>query len=131
MLKKSAVLLSLVSLSSLLALAQEQKPLDKPLEKATTKSAKPAEKKAEPPAADDEKTETKTVVIPRGQLPRGWKALNLSDKQKKAVYATRAKFAAKRQALLDQLEKLKDEEMEALTKLLTESQRQQLANLKK
>jgi hypothetical protein len=126
MFKKFVALLSLVSLVSLLSLsspAQQPKQVDKPLEKT-------ASKKTEPPAAD-KKDQTPPVVVIRSQLPRGWKALNLSDKQKKAIYSTRAQFAAKRQALLDQLERLKEEESEALNKLLTDAQRQQLATLKK
>jgi len=113
-------LLSLASLLSLLAIAQESKPTDKP-------AAKPAD----PPTAAKKADEPQPVVVMRSQLPKGWKSLNLSEKQKKAIYSTRAHFAAKRQSLLDQLEKLKDEEMEALNKLLTEDQRRQLANTKK
>jgi len=117
----AAVLSSFVSLLSLLALAQEPKQLDKP----ATKS------KTEPPAADAKAETPAPVVVIRSQLPKGWKSLGLSEKQKKAIYSTRAQYAAKRQALLDQLEALKKEEEESLNKILTDAQRRQLAALKK
>jgi hypothetical protein len=63
-------------------------------------------------------------VIVKTQLPQGWKALGLTDKQKKEILTTRARFAARREALQEQLKALKDEEMTALEKLLTDSQKQ-------
>lgn len=133
MFRKLTALAALLSLSAFLAAQQESKPLDKPLEKATNNKtdkkteAKPAEAKK----TIAKKTEEPDLVIVRTQLPRGWKSLALSERQKKQIYAARAKFAAKKQALLDQIEQLKEEEMETLNKLLTPAQRQQLQNVKK
>src|SRR5690242_10290114 len=78
------------------------------------------------PKQEDKKKEDAAPVIVRAQLPRGWKALGLTDKQKKDVLTTRAKYSAKRQALLEQIQKLKDEEMQECEKLLTASQKQRL-----
>ncbi len=88
---------------------------------AQDKTIKEDKKKPDEPAP--------TPVIVKSQLPRGWKALGLTDKQKKEVLTTRAKFAARRQALEEQIKALKAEEMEALTKLLTEAQRSRLKEL--
>jgi hypothetical protein len=80
---------------------------------------------------DAKKPDEPAPVIVKGQLPRGWKALGLTDEQKKKVLTTRAKFAAKRQALEEQIKALKAEEMTALEKLLTDAQKQRLTELKK
>lgn len=66
------------------------------------------------------------VVIDKPRLPQGWRALGLSDKQKKDVLTLRAKYAVKKKALLQQLKALKAEEKVELPKLLTEDQRQRL-----
>jgi flagellar basal body-associated protein FliL len=85
--------------------------------------------------AADKKEETKkddpNVVIVKGQLPKGWKSLNLTEKQKTDILKTRAKYAVKRQTLEDQLKALKTEEQEALEKLLTDVQKQHLKEMKK
>jgi hypothetical protein len=70
-------------------------------------------------------------VVVKSQLPKGWKALGLSDQQKKNVYVLRAKYAAKRQALEEQLKALKDEETKALEGVLTEGQKARLKEVKK
>jgi hypothetical protein len=73
--------------------------------------------------------EAPAPVIVRSQLPKGWKALGLTDKQKKEVLTTRARFVVKRKALEEQIKALKDEEMTALEKLLTDAQRSRLKEL--
>ena len=73
------------------------------------------------------KDEPAPIIVPAPRLPTGWgKALGLSDKQKKDILATRVKYAAKRQALMEQLQKLKDEEMQACEKFLTDGQKKLL-----
>ena len=79
-----------------------------------------------PKQEDKKKKDEPAPIIVRVQLPRGWKALGLSDKQKKDVLTTRAKYAAKRQALEEQIKKLKDEEMQECEKILTEGQKKLL-----
>ncbi|HEY7313419.1 MAG TPA: hypothetical protein VH643_28980 [Gemmataceae bacterium] len=75
--------------------------------------------------------ETPAPVFVKGQLPRGWKALGLTDEQKKKVFTTKAKYAVKRQKLEEQLKALKDEETKELEKVLTDAQKQRLSELKK
>jgi hypothetical protein len=79
----------------------------------------------------DSKKEEPTVVAVRASLPKGWKALGLTDKQKTEVLNARAKYAAKRRALEEQIKALKAEEMTALEKLLTDAQKQRLKELEK
>jgi hypothetical protein len=87
-------------------------------------------------AAQEKKEDTKkpddpAPVVIKGQLPKGWKQLGLSDKQKKDVLTTRAKYAQKRAKLEEQLKALKAEEAEALEALLTTGQKERLKELKK
>jgi hypothetical protein len=79
----------------------------------------------------DTKKEEPAVVAVRASLPKGWKALGLTDKQKQDVLKTRAQYTAKRQALEEQIKALKTEEMTALEKLLTDAQKQRLKELNK
>jgi hypothetical protein len=79
---------------------------------------------------DDKKAAEPAIVIVKSQLPRGWKSLGLTAKQKTDVLTTRAKFAAKRQALEEQIKTLKAEEMTACEKLLTDAQRDRLKEKK-
>ena len=76
-----------------------------------------------PKQDDKKKKDAPAPVVVRVQLPRGWGKLGLTDKQRKAVYATRGKYAAKRKALEEQIQKLKDEEMQECEKLLTDGQK--------
>ncbi|HEY7426591.1 MAG TPA: hypothetical protein VH682_20315 [Gemmataceae bacterium] len=80
-------------------------------------------------AKEDKKPDEPAPLIVKAQLPRGWKTLGLTDKQRKEILTTRAKFAAKRQALEEQIKALKTDEMEALTKILTQGQRARLKEL--
>ena len=117
-----AVLLSLLAV----ALGQE-KQIEKPPAKATSKTD---DKQTSPPTTQG-KAEPKTIIVARSQLPRNWSKLGLTKKQRDEAYKVRAAFAAKRQALLEQIEALKMEEEESLNKILTEDQRRQLAGVKK
>ena len=79
----------------------------------------------------DSKKEEPTVVAVRATLPRGWKGLGLTDKQKQEILKTRAQYAAKRHALEEQIKALKTEEMTVLEKHLTDAQKQRLKELNK
>ncbi|HEY7154849.1 MAG TPA: hypothetical protein VH575_12880 [Gemmataceae bacterium] len=74
--------------------------------------------------------EAPAPIVVKTSLPRGWKSLGLSDKQKQQVLTTRARFAVRRKTLEEQIKALKDEEMTALEKLLTDAQRQRLKELR-
>jgi hypothetical protein len=79
------------------------------------------------PKEDDKKKKDEPApIVVRAQLPTGWKTIGLSDKQKKEILSARAKYAAKRQALMEQIQKLKDEEMQECEKLLTDGQKKLL-----
>jgi hypothetical protein len=76
--------------------------------------------------ASPKKTEEPAVIVVKSQLPRGWKALGLSPKQRTEILTTRARYTAKRLALEEQIKALKLEEMTACEKLLTPAQRDRL-----
>ncbi|MCI0461791.1 MAG: hypothetical protein L0Z62_32980 [Gemmataceae bacterium] len=60
------------------------------------------------------------------QIPQGWGKLKLSADQKSKIYAVRADYSAKIEALNAQIEKLKDQEFREMVKVLTEAQKDQL-----
>ena len=55
----------------------------------------------------DDKAKDKEPVIVKASLPRYFKQLGLSDKQKKMVYKVRASYAAKIDDLQKQIDALK------------------------
>src|SRR5215831_10635447 len=59
-------------------------------------------------------------------IPQGWGKIGLSDEQKKKIRATRMSYAAKIDALLEQIDRLREEDIQECLKLLTEDQRAQL-----
>lgn len=79
-----------------------------------------------PKQDDKKKKDAPAPVVVRVRLPNGWGKLGLTAKQRKEVYATRAKYAAKRQALEEQLRKLREEEMQECEKVLTDPQKKLL-----
>jgi hypothetical protein len=92
---------------------------------------KPDAKKATPdkPAAKTDAPEKEPVIV-KASMPRYYKSLGLSDKQKKAVFKVRADYAAKLADLQRQLEALKDQEKADLENVLTDAQRARLKELR-
>jgi len=84
-----------------------------------------------PKKDDKKKDEPARVIIVGNRLPTGWKALGLSAKQRKEVLLTMGKYAAKRQALMEQIQKLKEEEMQECEKILTKTQKDRLKEIRK
>lgn len=74
----------------------------------------------------DEQGEPRKQPTKQFQVPQGWGKLGLSIEQKKKIYATRASFYSKIQALEDQIDQLKKNETQELVKILTEGQREKL-----
>jgi hypothetical protein len=66
----------------------------------------------------------------KGALPQHDKALGLTDKQKQSVYKLRAEYKDKFDELEKTKAKLKAEEKEALEKLLTPEQLNELKKLR-
>ena len=63
----------------------------------------------------------------KGQLPTGWRKLQLDDDHKRAAWTIREHFKVKRDDLEAQIRKLRDDEMELLMQLLSKPQRDLLA----
>jgi hypothetical protein len=63
----------------------------------------------------------------KGQLPMGWKKLNLSNDQKTKIYAVQGEYKTKIKALDDQIKALKTQEYADLVRLLTDQQKAELA----
>ena len=72
----------------------------------------------------EDKGDTKKA---KGTLPAGWKKLDLTAKQKDAIYTVMGTYKTKIKALEMQIKELKDEEYREMVKLLTDAQKKQLA----
>jgi hypothetical protein len=66
----------------------------------------------------------------RGYLPKYFKSLGLSDEQKQTIYKLRASYAAKVDALTEQIRALHKAEAAEIDKLLTDAQKARLKELK-
>lgn len=84
------------------------------------------------PAYQDKGKEKKAEEPPklRGTLPPNFKKLGLRDDQVQAIYKTRADYRAKIDQLNKQIAKLREEEKEALDKVLTAEQRKRLKEIR-
>jgi hypothetical protein len=78
---------------------------------------------------DDKKTDKDPVIV-KASLPRYFKQLGLSDKQKKSVYRVRAQYAVKLEELQRQIDALKEQEKTDLDNLLTDAQKARLKELR-
>lgn len=76
----------------------------------------------------DAKKEKDTTKV-KGQLPAGWKDLNLTKEQTLQIYDLKAKFKGKLAALEEQIKDLKVQEKTELVKVLTPTQRELLRKL--
>lgn len=65
----------------------------------------------------------------KGQLPAGWKALNLTEAQKEKVYEINAEYKSKIDELSKKVKELESQRNKARVAVLTDEQRQQLAKL--
>jgi len=72
----------------------------------------------------------KTDTFAKHTLPQGWKALGLSDEQKKKIYAIEDEYEPKITALKKQIEALQGEEKGKKYDILTAEQKKQLAQLR-
>jgi len=81
-----------------------------------------------PKKTTDPKTDPAPVV--RHQLPSGWKALGLSDDQKKKVFAIEDEYDSKITALKKKIEDLSKEERTKKYEVLTEDQKKRLKEIR-
>jgi len=65
----------------------------------------------------------------KGQLPQGWGKIGLTDDQKQKIYATRATYKTKIDALKQQVTTLQSKEKAELEKILTEDQKTAIRRL--
>ena len=78
---------------------------------------------------EDKKTDKEPVIV-KAQLPRYYKQLGLSAKQKKDIYLIRGRAAAKIDELQQQITALKEKEKEDLEKVLTVAQKARLKEIR-
>ena len=78
---------------------------------------------------EDKKTDNETVIV-RPQLPRNFKQLLLSDKQKNSVYKIRAKYPVEIKKLNEQIAALRDKERVELENVLTAVQKARLKEIR-
>jgi TolA-binding protein len=65
----------------------------------------------------------------KGQLPPGWKNLELSKTQVEAIYKVRAEYRSKIRALEEQIKSLREQERADMVKVLNDQQKQKLRKL--
>lgn len=78
---------------------------------------------------EDKKTDSKEPVFVKTQLPRYYRQLGLSDKQKKSIYKIRYAYALKLAELQRQLKELRAKEKDELESVLTAGQKTRLREL--
>ncbi len=79
---------------------------------------------------DDPPKKPDTAPAAKHSLPQGWKALGLSDAQKKAVYVIEDEYEPKLTALKKQIETLQNEEKAKKYDVLTAEQKKALAAIR-
>jgi hypothetical protein len=77
----------------------------------------------------DKKTDSKEPVFISKTLPRYYRQLGLSDKQKENIYKVRASYAVKIKELQNQIKELQGKEKGELEKVLTAAQKARLREL--
>src|SRR5216684_2619404 len=66
---------------------------------------------------------------PKGQLPSGWKKLDLSKEQVLKIYAVQGTYKNKIKKLEEELKDLKTQERKEMLKVLTEDQKEKLRQI--
>jgi hypothetical protein len=78
---------------------------------------------------EDKKAEKEPVIV-KAQLPRYFKQLGLSDKQKKEIYLIQAKYAVEIKKLNEQIDALKEKSKADVENILTNAQKSRLKELR-
>jgi hypothetical protein len=79
---------------------------------------------------DPKKPDAKPDTPAKHSLPQGWRALGLSDEQKKKIYAIEDEFEPKIAALKKQIEQLQDDEKTKKYAILTDDQKKRLKEIR-
>jgi hypothetical protein len=77
---------------------------------------------------EDKKTEKEPIIV-KAQLPRYYKQLGLSTKQRNDIYKIRGKYAAEIEKLTQQINALKEQEKTDLENVLTAAQKARLKEI--
>ena len=120
-LRGMVLLLTLMTLSSSLSIAQESKDTK---DKKTTPPpvTTPTTPPTTPPTATPTETPAEGVKY-KGFLPQNWKQLGLTDQQKQDIYRKQTQYKAKMKTLQEQMDKTKSEERKDLESVLTDEQK--------
>jgi len=70
--------------------------------------------------------EKKDAPKVKGQLPPGWKALDLSEEQKLGVYKVQTEYREKITKLEEEIKKLRTEQTKKMSEVLTADQKKKL-----
>jgi Spy/CpxP family protein refolding chaperone len=79
---------------------------------------------------DKSNKDDKTAVKVRGRLPTYYKRLDLSPDQLKKIEGIRTDYKKRKDELLRQIDKLREDEKQSLEKVLTPKQREKLRQLR-
>lgn len=66
---------------------------------------------------------------PKGQLPAGWKKLDLSKEQVLKIYSVQGKYKAKIKGLKDQIAAMEKQEKSEMLNVLSEEQKEKLRQI--
>jgi hypothetical protein len=77
---------------------------------------------------DDKKSEKEPIIV-KAQLPRYFKQLGLSDKQRQDIFKARAKYAVEIEKLTKQITALREQEKRDIENVLTDAQKARLREL--
>ncbi|WP_020469536.1 hypothetical protein [Zavarzinella formosa] len=77
-------------------------------------------------SSDGVQSQDKKEAKVKGQLPAGWKALDLTASQKEEVYKIQTEYRGKVDKLEDEIKKLKAEQSKKMSEVLTAEQKKKL-----
>ena len=79
---------------------------------------------------EDKKTEKEPIIVRAQPLPRYFKQLGLSDKQKNSIYSIQAKYSAEIKKLNEQIAALKEQSKADVENVLTAGQKARLREIR-
>jgi Spy/CpxP family protein refolding chaperone len=79
--------------------------------------------------AKEKDQEKEPATKMRGQLPRNWSKLGLTDEQKQKTYRIHNEYRMKIDALQKQIDELRDKERKELDNVLTDEQKRRLREI--
>ena len=79
---------------------------------------------------EDKKTDKEPIIVRAQPLPRYFKQLGLSDKQKNSIYSIQAKYSAEIKKLNEQIAALKEQSKADVENVLTAGQKARLREIR-